>query len=224
MNTEFGIVIQARCNSKRLPNKVIMEFLGEPLLIYKCNLIRRLNIDLPIVIATTKSGLDDIIVEICTKQGIECYRGDETNVFQRFQEVVLKYNFKNIIRLTGDNPFTHQRLLKEGITKHKLIKADLTTTRLIKYDHSIVNYVPKGFSFDILSCSSLLKISSLKLTDFEREHVIPYFYFNEYVINYIHSDLLQEEYTIDTLEQFNRISELAKRLTEAGKLINFLTN
>jgi spore coat polysaccharide biosynthesis protein SpsF len=224
MNNEFGIVIQARCNSRRLPNKVLLDFLGEPLLVYKYNLIKQLNINYPVVIATTTSIIDDKIAELCEKRSIHYLRGEEENVFKRFQEVAIKFNFINLIRLTGDNPFTHRRLLFEGINKHQSNKADLTTTRLINPDNSIISYVPKGLSFDIISCSSLLKINSLELTDFEKEHVIPHFYNGDYLVNYIKSDMKFVEYTIDTQDQFKRIHALAKKLTDSQKLIEFLTN
>ena len=75
--------IEARMNSSRYPGKVLKKINNTTILeilferIKKCKRIHN------IVLATTRNKIDDKIVKICKKNGINYYRGSENNVLQR---------------------------------------------------------------------------------------------------------------------------------------------
>ena len=77
------LIIQARCGSSRLPNKIFLELNKKPLLQI---LIDRLslskNID-KIVIATSTNTEDDKVESYCINNNIECYRGNERDLITR---------------------------------------------------------------------------------------------------------------------------------------------
>jgi len=219
---KFGIIIQARLNSKRLYGKVLRDFCGTTLLMYKIKLLNQLNINYPVVVATSENPLDDSIIEICLKNNIHYFRGSEENVFVRFQKLLDAYQFENIIRLTADNPLTHVNLLNEGIRQHLKYKPDITTTRKINPDNSIISFVPKGFSFDIISSSKILEINDTLLTDFEKEHVIPIFFRSNYRICYIRSDNIEGNFSIDTEEEFRKMENFVKSFNNFSLLEKFL--
>ncbi len=98
-------IIQARIGSTRLPNKVVKEVKGVPLLEYEIKRVKRAKGIDKIVIATTVNKVDNQIKNLCKKLGIDCFRGPEDDVLDRYYRCSLKYpEYKNIIRITGDCP------------------------------------------------------------------------------------------------------------------------
>ncbi len=59
-----------------------------------------------LVIATTTLPADDKVEQFCSTRHIDCFRGSEKNVLERYYLCAQKYEFKTIMRLTADNPFT----------------------------------------------------------------------------------------------------------------------
>ena len=103
-NTTIIAVLQVRLGSTRLPNKGMKLINGKPILDILVNRVKKCdNID-KIVIATTRDARNEPIIEFCTNNNIEFYRGDEKNVYSRFKEIALKYDCYDLCRITGDNP------------------------------------------------------------------------------------------------------------------------
>ena len=57
---QTGIILQARCNSKRLPNKVIRNIKNKPILEYIIERLQNIS-QTQLIVATTKSKNDDAI-------------------------------------------------------------------------------------------------------------------------------------------------------------------
>lgn len=101
------------------------------------------------VVATTILEKDDVIVEFCLSKGIEYFRGSEDNVLERYYLCAQKYNFNNIVRLTGDNPFTDTGELDNLITLHLNSMSD--------YSHSLGS-LPIGVGAEIFHLMTLRKV------------------------------------------------------------------
>jgi spore coat polysaccharide biosynthesis protein SpsF len=81
------IVVQARKNSNRLPNKVMLPLFNNMSVLEV--LIRRLwKYKENIIIATTDDGSESEIVGLCKKLDIKYFRGDEYNVFKRYYDCI----------------------------------------------------------------------------------------------------------------------------------------
>ena len=98
LNNSYGIIIQARMTSSRLPGKVLKDILGKPMLQRQ---IERLTIGtkMPIVVATSNEISDNPIVSLCSELGINCFRGSLNNVVLRFLEcafLLMNWVFTNI--------------------------------------------------------------------------------------------------------------------------------
>ena len=120
---QIGIILQARCNSKRLPNKVIKNIKHKSILQL---IIERLK-NIPhtqLVIATTKGKEDDGICKICLENDVPFYRGKKNDVLSRYYEVSSIYNFKTIIRTNADCPFLDKGILKKMLSIFKKKKYD----------------------------------------------------------------------------------------------------
>ena len=209
--------------SSRMPGKTLVDFCGKPLLLFQIELIQKYNLGFEIVVATSSNKLDQKIVNLCYDNNIKCVVGNENNVFSRFCKVVEKFNFDHILRLTADNPLVSYSILKHLLSSHLNHKPDLTSTRFIRDDGVIKRKTPKGFSLDIINCKTLLEIDVFDLTQFQKEHVIPVFYFGNYNINIVEPPIqYKNELSIDTLKDFNKVQDYTNSLIKKRKLYKFL--
>ena len=164
---KIGVIIQARLGSTRLPNKVMLPLpIGSERTIIS-EIIERVK-DISeisnVIVATSTSKVNDDLESYIDSFKVECYRGSENDVLSRFYEIVIKYNFEYVIRLTADNPIVDNILLKEFITN--FISNDL--------DYSYSNNLPLGCNFEMMNASEIIKAYKNTEDLFDREHVTPY--------------------------------------------------
>jgi len=164
---KIGVIIQARLGSTRLPNKVMLPLpVGSERTIIS-EIIERVKVVSEIsnvIVATSKSKVNDDLESYMDSLKVECYRGSENDVLSRFYEIVLKHNFEYVIRLTGDNPIVDNILLKEFISN--FISNDL--------DYSYSNNLPLGCNFEMMKASEIIKAYKNTEDLFDKEHVTAY--------------------------------------------------
>ena len=145
---KIGIIIQARMGSTRLPGKILKKIGNKTLLehiFYRLNILKH---SVSIVLATSTSSNDDQVEEFCKNNGIEFFRGSESNVLERYYLCAGKYQFDHIIRLTGDNPFPDIEELDNLIDLHINTNSD--------YSNSFEN-LPVGAGAEIFTFRALEK-------------------------------------------------------------------
>lgn len=109
------IFIQARLGSTRLPQKVLLTVCGKSIIELIVERIRRVkNID-KIVLLTSKQKLNDQLEKEAKRLGIDCFRGSEENVLDRFYQASKEFKPDNIIRITGDSPLIEADLINQGL-------------------------------------------------------------------------------------------------------------
>lgn len=151
--------------SKRLPGKILRVIHDRPLLDHILDRLKMLEHDAVHVIATTTTRADDAVENFCTERGVCCFRGNELNVLKRYYDCAKKMGFSQIVRLTGDNPFTDIEELDRLI--------DLHYSSCVDFSHSF-GALPIGVGAEIFSLSSL-ETSMLKATEpHHLEHVDEY--------------------------------------------------
>ena len=220
---KIAFVMQARMDSIRLPGKVLSDFCGKPMLKFQIDLLRRSNLGIDIVVATSTNEENDKIEELCDDNMVQCIRGDEDNVFSRFFKVAKQCCLNHIIRLTGDNPLPSLDVIKVCLEKHLRVLPDLTSTRRVMKDHLLKRYVPKGLSVDIMNCKTLMGIDQSSLNDYAKENVISVFFKGKYKVNIISDyDIDLPELSVDTPEDHERVSAFATNLLSNGQLLNIL--
>ena len=122
---------------------------------------------------------------------------------------IKEYKLDTIVRLTADNPIIELELIKKCINHHDNSKHNITSTRFI-YNNRIKRFTVKGHSVDVINCRYMLSIIEKDLNDFDIEHVIPPFFKDRKKVNLISYTCANlEESTIDTITDFNRVSQLA---------------
>lgn len=181
LNRYTGIIIQARTQSTRLKNKTILPFYHDltMLEVMLTNLKSTFNSE-QIVVATTDNSFDDELVKIVKAQGISVFRGNETNVLDRFIKCAYKFKFNEIVRICSDNPFLNTEYLNQLIHSYHNISAD--------YLSFIDNETPVikthwGLFGEIFKLSTLEKVKKLTNEKLYIEHVTNYIYSNKDVFN-----------------------------------------
>ncbi|PRO42109.1 cytidylyltransferase domain-containing protein [Bacillus sp. LLTC93] len=168
MINDVLFVIQARMGSTRLPKKVMKPIGGMALIDLIVERVKQSNHynhkTQNLMIATTVEAEDDLLAHYCLSKGYKVFRGSETDVLQRFAQIVRQFEPQTVVRLTGDNPFIDPALLSKMLEKHRLEKADYTYT----------NGTPLGISGEMIDAPILSEIDNFPLSQPEREHVTLY--------------------------------------------------
>lgn len=169
-NRRAGIITQARLNSTRLPDKVLLP-LGEETILAAH--VRRLRWSgLPVVVATTKLAADGAIVDEAASLGAPCHRGSETNVLSRYHECALRFGFDVIVRVTSDCPLIDGNLIRDAL---RIYRREGNESTYMSNTHE--RSFPRGFDFEIFSFRMLEEANGNARDESELEHVTPYFRF-----------------------------------------------
>ena len=136
----------------RLPKKALLEIEGQPMTFRIIERLKASKTVDQIVICTSSHPDDNILVELAEKWGVEAIAGSELDVLSRLIEASNKFNADIVIRVTGDNPFTDEKLLDKTV-KH-LIEKNADYTRMIG--------LPIGVTADVMSSKMLKKLYMLR--------------------------------------------------------------
>lgn len=161
------VVTQARSNSTRLPNKVLMKIEDKTLLQIHVDRIKQANKVNEVIIATTINEVDNVIAELGNDLKVEVYRGSENDVLDRFYQAVKDKKADFIIRLTSDCPLIDPKLLDEMIETAQEKKLDY-------YSNVLQERYPDGQDVEVFTFSALEKAWMEAILKSDREHVTPY--------------------------------------------------
>lgn len=168
------VILQARCNSRRLPGKVLKKINNIPIIIL-C--VKRLaNKGHKVIVATSKKKSDDRLIRVLRKNNIKYFRGKLNDVYSRYVNIIKNNNLKEdmlIVRATGDNILPDGNLINLLTKKIKNKKRDYLRIDTRKH------HLPKGFTLEIFKASELLKLNKVKLSKRHLEHVTLKIYENK---------------------------------------------
>jgi len=151
--------------SSRLPGKVLMPIGRAPLLGHVVGRLAGLRHAATVVVATGTGAIDDAIADWCAREGVQCFRGSELDVLDRYHECARRYGLDPIVRLTADNPFTDIEELDRLIDLHLSQGNDFT--------HSFP-MLPVGVGAEIFSFAALERSHREGHAPNHREHVDEY--------------------------------------------------
>lgn len=210
--------IQARTGSIRLPGKVLKTIAGQPMLQRQINRILKSDYIDKLVVATSVNKNDDVIADLCSKLGIECFRGSEEDVLSRIARLLEEYPYENHAEFYGDSPLISPEVI-DGIAAKFLEKG-------AKWDcvcNSLATTFPPGQEV-IIYRSELLLDADRKVshTDPLREHCGIHVTTDKSlnVLNieapaeYHYPELYME---VDTEKDFVVVSKVFEYFFEAGK-------
>lgn len=163
-------------SSSRLPGKVIMPILGNPIIWHIVRRLELVNTIDQVVLATTNSKKDDRLAEFCRKAGISVYRGSEEDVLDRFYKAAKKFGGDHLIRITGDCPLVDPKLVTRLIDYYFLTEVDFCgiATGAGVAAKDVVGRYPDGLDAEIFSMHVLNVTWKEARSSLHREHVTPF--------------------------------------------------
>lgn len=222
----YGIVLQARTGSTRLPGKMTMPFYQDRCMleIILEGLASRFSRE-EIYLATTTSPADDALVQIAEKSGVHCFRGSENDVLQRFIDCSKHFELEVSIRICADNPFIQGEYMHQLIADYQNAPCDYASFAFPDGTPIIRSHI--GFFTEIVSTAALEKAASETSDPFYHEHVTNFIYGNadRYNVRLLPLPLhLQDRtdirLTIDTADDFEMASALFTDLKNTDQVDN----
>jgi spore coat polysaccharide biosynthesis protein SpsF (cytidylyltransferase family) len=190
-------IVQARMGSTRLPGKVLLDLAGDTVLERVVRRLQRARLVQQVVVATSISDADSAIVDESSRLGIECFRGSEQDVLDRYYQATRQVAAEVIVRITSDCPLIDPELVDETLEKFLSKKADYAS------NVSPRRY-PRGLDTEVFSISALERAWKGADQAHQREHVTPYFYEHPETFRLAFapaaSDHSQHRWTLDTPE------------------------
>lgn len=165
-------IIQARLGSSRLPDKVLKELAGKPVLWHVINRMKKSRLIDEIVVATTCKKEDLEIVEYCASQGVRVYVGSEDDVLDRYYQAARLYKPDNVVRVTADCPLIDANIIDIVIQEHLRSGSDYTS-------NTLEDTFPDGLDCEVFKFTALEQACKNAKLASEREHVTPYIRNNE---------------------------------------------
>ena len=206
--TEIIAIVQARMGSTRLPGKVMLNLLGQPMLVHDIERIKRSKRINEIVIATTTDSSDEIIVQLCQDRGWLYFRGSELDVLDRYYHCAKKYCADVVVRLTSDCPLIEPTIID------RVIEAFMDHSPDMDYFCNFIpqRTFPRGLDTEVISFDALEKSWKEDSNPLLREHVTQYILQNpeKFRISGITNDcnLSHLRWTVDTKEDFQLVQEI----------------
>lgn len=201
-------IIQARMSSTRLPGKVMLPILGEPMLYRMVERVKAAKIVDKIVVATSHEMEDEVICDLCKAHDIDFFQGRLNNVLVRFAACAASCWLSpenNIVRLTGDCPLIDPKVIDAVLIYHQINKYDYTGN---------INTFPDGQDVEVFTFETLEKtVDSRGRTAHDNEHVTPFmrnparFKTGDFRL---YRNLRSHKWSVDTREEY----EFVKRIFE----------
>ena len=200
---KLGCIVQARTTSSRLPNKVLktLDFQrGTSILEQIISHLKEVKGLDSIIIATTINRTDDKIETVAAKTGVECFRGSESDVLERYDQAATEFGLDTIIRITSDCPFIDPGVINDLIASYKENEFDYVSNGQNRT-------YPHGLDCEIFSFAALERAYIEGKDDFFREHVTTYIYSHPENFKIGSLELEEENYshiriTVDTKEDY----------------------
>lgn len=160
-------IVQARMSSTRLPGKVLMPILGQPMLARQVERLQRASSIDRLLVATTSDESDYDIVSLAAELGLDVYRGSVEDVLDRFYQAALPLKPTHVVRLTADCPLADWQLIDRTVAKALADDLDYVSTALRPT-------WPDGLDVEVMTFAALEAAWREAQSPVEREHVTPF--------------------------------------------------
>ena len=205
----IGCIIQARMGSSRLPKKV-MRKIHDDKTVLDCVLDQLSYSKLidNLVVATTDKKIDESIEKHLEKKNVPCFRGNETDVLDRYYQCAKEYSFATIVRIPADKPIIDPFFVDKIIQKFLRNDFDYVSTF---HPPSF----PRGSEVEIFNFSSLENAWKNASLPSEREHVTPYLYTTKKfkITNCANSDDQSDiRYAVDRYEDLLLVKKIFSKI------------
>jgi len=208
-------IVQARSASCRLPNKVLLDLAGKPVLLRVVDrILESKKID-QIVVATTTKKRDQKIVDLVKNYHprVAIFRGSEEDVLDRYYQAAKHFKAEIIVRITSDCPLIDPEVID------KVIDVFLPADKKVDYASNtfIKRTYPRGLDVGVFDFKTLEKIWREEKDKESREHVgayylrkNPHLFKCKNIVNKI--DYSYHRWTIDEIDDYKLIKIIYQEL------------
>ena len=193
-------IIQARMSSTRLPDKVLLDLAGEPMLARCLNRTSHAQTLDEVVVATTVQPADEAIVHLCAERGWPCFRGSEEDVLDRYYRAAVTHQADVVVRITSDCPLIEPEIVD------RVVQEFLDLQPGVDYACNVLprRTFPRGLDTEVMRFDVLEQACREDDNPAWREHVTPYIQRNPDLFR-IHGVMNEVDYshmrwTVDTPE------------------------
>lgn len=210
---KFLALIQARCGSSRLPNKVLKEFSGKTDVEWVVERVKRSEYMDEVIVITSIEENNLPLIELCAKSGIRVSVGSENDVLDRYYQTAKLFQPEYVIRITADCPLFDWRYLDMAVGQ---LEEDTD------YIGQIEESFPDGLDIEIVKFSALKKSHELAKMVSEREHVTQYirkhpeFFHIKNLVCPIQG-IAEKRWTLDEPEDYILIQQIYEHFISQGK-------
>ena len=202
-------VIQARTGSTRLPGKVLLPLLGEPVLTHVMRRVARaLTVD-EVVVATTRLAADDPIAALAAQEGWPVVRGSEMDLLERYLEAARSHDADLVVRVTSDCPLIDPELIDQVVGALVREGGDYASNTLEPRTY------PRGLDVEVVTTEALQVADREDQDPASREHATPWVRTHPERFGLVRVagsvDHSAHRWTLDTPEDY----ELLRRIFEA---------
>ena len=216
-----GLVVQARQNSSRFPDKVLMDLHGKPMLVRELERLQQVNGIDRVIVATTENVEDDAI-ENCVSglPNIDLVRGSESDVLDRFARAASRFNLDIIGRVTGDCP-----LIDPGVVS-RVLNRFMATSGCDYASNCRPRTYPHGFDVEFISRAALDTAAAEAIEGFDREHVLVYIFTKPERFTCVNVEAQDAQYktlrlTVDYPDDLSFVREVYARLYPENPSFSF---
>lgn len=166
-------IIQARMGSTRLPGKILLPLVNEPLLLKMYERVSYSELAGEIVVAITEEESDNELYKLCQQNNIKVFRGNTLDLLDRHYQAAKKYNAEAVIKIPSDCPLIDPEIID------KVILYYINNKEMFDFVSNLhpPSY-PDGNDVEVMSFETLENAWINAKKDFEREHTTPYIWEN----------------------------------------------
>lgn len=214
-------IVEARFNSSRLPGKVLMPILGEPMLTRMIERLRLARTVDDIVVATTNGAADDAVAATVERMGANVFRGSEDDVLDRVVKAAQSRGADVIVETTGDCPLIDPGLIDKVVGDFLVGGADFVSNIL---PHT----TPRGTDVRVFRARDLADINERSVDPADHEHVSLHFWehLDRYQCRNVEMDLpevvAELRFTVDTAEDLEFVRAIYSELYEKNPTFNLV--
>ena len=210
------IYLTVRLKSSRLPKKALAEVGGQSIIEHIIDRARHIKKATNIILCTSVNPEDDALEEIAQKKGVECFRGSEDNIVERFIGASELNNPDIGVRITGDNCLFWPQFIDHAIEEHVSNGVDYTSTKELA----------GGSKGDIFSMDALRRLYKMLQDDHASEYLSWLLaddrYFNVQWLG-VEQHVKRPNYRLhcDTYQDLDFVTAVYDQLYKAGTIVDY---
>jgi spore coat polysaccharide biosynthesis protein SpsF len=121
---KVGFLVTARLKSTRLPEKLLKEVCGRPMLTHMIDRLKHAKKVDQIIICTSTNTQDDRLADLAKAEKVQFFRGDENDVLRRLSDAASTFDIDYIVNMTADCPLIDPYYVDKTVEAFESTNAD----------------------------------------------------------------------------------------------------